>query len=354
MAIGVTGREVYAAYARSNTWGVPASVTQQILMTSSEGLDGEPQVVDDEAFGLTFVSEGEIGDHNPRTPELSFQLRFEGGLDQWLAAACGSVAAPSVVSSVAASSLVAYSHAMTLADELTQFFTLAIYQEKYVLEVPTFKLRGFTLRIGENGRYQVGFPIVGAKTNYDSTVNINSTVFGAAAPIVGHRAFRKNTRIRMNVAANGALDANAELGIVRDLTFTYGRPLASDDFVHNQDYIIEPEDDGFADMMVEMTFARMSTVAANSLAVGLAAGRVFKADWFSQGQYINSVTRRSLLIEMPALQLHSFRAPVVGHNQARPVGMFRMKKASAAPTGMAGLLNPFRATLVNMNSATLL
>jgi hypothetical protein len=352
-SIGTTGREVRAAYARCNTWGTPASVTKQILLNSSEGMDSEPQFVTDESFGQTWLAEAETGDHTPRTPEVTAQLRYED-LDVWLAAACGSSAAPAVVSSVAANSLVAYSHAITLSDELDPIFTLAFDLDRYVTEIPSLKLRGFSLRIGENGRYNVAFPIVGAKANYDSVVNTAATVTGATDAVVAHRAFRKNTRIRKNVASDGALGASDESGLIRDLAFTYGRPLAQDDFVHNQDYIIEPEDDGFADLMVELTFARMNTVSANSLAVGLNLAKVFKMDWFSQGQFINSTTRRSILIEMPAAQIRSFRAPVTGHNQVRPVATYYLHRASAAPTGMAGLTNPFRMTIVNTNSATLI
>lgn len=355
MSIGVTGREVKAAFVRTNTWGVPASVAagSQILLTSNDGWDGEPILVDDEAFGQTWIGSGEIGDHNPRTPEIVVQGRFET-IDQWLAAACGSVTAPSVVSSIAANSLVAYQHNITLADELTPMFTITNEMEKYVLEIPSMKIRGFNLRIGENGRYMVGFPIVGAKANYDSTVNVLGTAATAVAANLGNRFFRKNTRIRMNVQSAGSLTTTDELSIIKDFAFTYARPLAGDDFVHNQDYIIEPEDDGFADLMVEVTYARMSTIAANSLAIGLKDAQNWKADWFCQGPYINSMTRRSLLIEMPNLQLSSFKGVVTGNNQVRPVAQFKMKLAAAAPTGMSGLVNPFRATLVNANSATLI
>lgn len=356
---GVTGREVKAAYARCNTWGTPASVTRQLLISSSDGLDNEVGLIDEDAFSQDFLGEAEVGDSVPRTPELAMQARFED-VDTWVAAACGSAASPSVVSSVAANSLVAYSHTITLAKELTHFFTGAIMMgdpTQYVLEVPSFKIRGFSLRTGDNGRMQFGFPIVGNKATYTSSVNINSTVGGARAASLGNRLLRKNGRIRMNVQSGGALGTSDEIAGntgLRDLALTYTRPMAQDDIVFGGDSIIEPDDDGFAEFMLEVTFPRMNTVSANSLAVGLQAGRIFKGDLRFLGPYINSTTQREFLLEMPALQLATFRAPITGHNQVRPTAQFRLKAASAAPTGMSGLTNPFRIQIVNANSANLL
>jgi hypothetical protein len=201
---------------------------------------------------------------------------------------------------------------------------------------------------------EVSFPIVGAKTTYDSTVNINSTVGGATAVSGGQRVFRKDGRFRMNVQSAGGLGASDEIGIAKEITFNAGRPLASEDHVFNQNYIIAPDDDGYPEYSLEVTYARMNTIAANSLAIAISAARTFKADWTFTGTHINSTTQRSLLFQFPALQLYSYKAPITGPNQVRPQATFRAKLASAAPTGMSGVTNPFRLTITNMNSATLL
>ncbi len=349
---GLTGREVATAWARCNTWGTPASVTRQILLMSDEGIEDHPQLVDDEAFGQTHLGAAEVGDRDPITPELSSQLRYEQ-LDSWIAAGCGSVAAPVVVSSVAASSLVAYSHAITLAPELTQKFTLAIDTTQYVKEIPSFKFRGWSIRPGENGRLMIGFPIVGNRVVYDSAVNINSTVWGASAAEIANRAFRHQGRFRMNIASGGALGATDCNSLVTDFEITNQRPLAMDPVV-GSDYITEPDDDGFSELGMSLTFARVNTITANSMAVGFGVGREFKCDWLFQGAFINSETRRSLLIESPLFQITNFKATITGANQVKPVIEGKFKRALTAPTGMSGLTLPLRVTLVNMNSATLL
>lgn len=350
---GITGRRVTAAYARSNTWGTPASVTRQILLSSTEGLDQQIGMVEDDSFNQSWQAPGEAGDYLPIQQEIPMTLRYEN-VDTWLAAACGSAAAPTVVSSQAANSLVAYSHTVTLATELTQFFTLAVDFAQYVLEVPTFKIRGFSIRVGENGRMMVNFPISGAKAVYDSAVNTNSTVAGAAVASIGNRVFRKFARVRYNATDASTLGATDTATVLREFSIGALRPMADQDVVCNQDYIIEPDDDGFAEFPVEFTFARMNTISANSLARALASIPTYKLEILFTGAYINSTTQRSLKIEAPAMQLASYRAPVTGQGQVRPIAAFKLRSTTTAPQGMTGLTAPLRMTIINANSANLL
>ena len=85
-----------------------------------------------------------------------------------------------------------------------------------------------------------------------------------------------------------------------------------------QDYVIEPDDDGFDDFPVEFTFARMNIVTANSMREHMLAAGTFKADFLFRGPYLNDAQQRQLLIEMPALQIVSWKAPVTDHNQVKP------------------------------------
>lgn len=349
---GVSGRELKAAYARSSTWGVPATVTRQMYLQSIEGFDANVSIVDDESFNQQFLLPGEAADEMPTSTELPMQARFED-MDVWFAMAMGSAANPTVVSSVAANSLVAYRHVLTLATELTHFLTLAVDMQNYVLEVPSLKVRGYTLRVGENGRMMVSFAVIGAKTNYDSTVNTNSAVASATAAQLGNRLFRKNGRFRMNVQSAAALSGSDELAIIKEITLGTTRPLADDDHVFNQDYIIEPDDDGFPEFPVEITYARMSTASANSLVAGIKEARVFKADWMFTGPYINSTTRRSAHFEFPALQLRQIRIAPSGPGQVRPTATFHAKLAATPPSGMS-FTDPVKLTIINANSQNLL
>lgn len=355
VSVGTTGRQTNFAYGRTSTWNVPATVTQQLLIESTEGFDAKPEMPDDESFTQDYIGMTEPGDNTPITPELKMRLRFEQGPDVFIAAAVGSPAAPVVVSSQAATSLVAYTHAITMAPEIAGMFTGAMDMVNYVQETRSFKVSGIKINVGANGRLVAAFPIVGDKTVYDSTVNVAASIAGATVATPGNAAWRRTTRIRMNMQAAGALGASDELNNVKEFAFNFNRPLAQD-LVCNSDSIIEPDDDGWLEGTVEFTYARMNSNPANSLVVALAAGGTFKADIFMQGPYINSYTRRSMLWEMPALQFQpaGYQAAVVGHGIVRPKATFKLKMADAAPTGMTALTNPLRVTIVNARSSNLL
>ncbi len=312
---GVNGRDVRVAFATAATWGTAASVTKQINLKSLEGFDAKPGIVTDESFNQTFVGQGEVGDYAPSTPELRMDLRYDGAGPVLIAAACGSSSAPTVVSSQAASSLVAYQHVITQAGDLTKFFTFAADvggqagATYYVLELPSAKPKGFTISVGDNGKMQLSVPLVANKAVYNSAINTNSTVVS--------------------------------------------RPLSEDGYVFGQDAITEALDDGFAEFGVDLTFPQMTSANANSLLVAWPAGTHLKGDMDFLGNYINSTSRYEMKFEMPAIQITEWSAAVTGHAQIRPVAKGAMRQATTAPTGMA-FTTPMRITIVNMNSANLL
>jgi hypothetical protein len=347
----LTGRAVKAAYARSNTWGVPASVTKQLWLEDTSGLDTQVGMVDDPSFNQTFLLAGDVGDHMPSAKGIGFALRYET-VDVFLAAAMGSASAPVVVSSQASNSLVAYSHTVSLAQELTHYLTLAVDETNYVLEVPTMKLAGYSIKVGTNGRMLIEFAAVGAKTNYASTVNTNSTVAGAVAPPLGMRLFRKDGVFRMNLASGNSLVAADALSVM-DISMDTKQPLSDKDYVFGQNYIIEPDNNGFPDFPLVMNFPRMTTIAANSLVLAYQAGTVFKGDWTFTGPFINSTSARSMLFQFPALQIYSWAAPVVGANQVKPTATVRMKQSLTVPLGMPTTL-AMQLVIVNANSLMLL
>lgn len=352
---GINGRDVKVAYARSNTWGTAASVTKQINLRTLENFEAKPGIVTDEAFNQQFVGEGEVGDYAPTSGELSMDLRYDGAAPKFMAAAMGSPAAPAVVSSLAANSLVAYSHTVSLATDLTAYFTLAAAfgdpVPHFIMEVPSLKPRGFTLSVGDNGKMQIAVPFTGAKTTYTSAVNTNSTIAGATVEALANRVLRKQGVFRMNVQSGGSLVA-ADAQAVREVNLTYQRPLA-EDAVFGQDYITEPDDDGWAELTAELVFPRMTSANANSLVVMFPAGTHLKADFVFTGNYINSTTQYSASLYMPAMQITGWAAPVTGHNLVRPTATTALRKAASSPSGMA-FVEPLRLVVVNMNSANLL
>jgi len=356
---GLNGRDVKVAFTRATTWGTPASVTKQINLKSLDGFHAKPGMVVDESFQQAFLGQGEMGDYAPSTPELQMDLRYDGAGPLLVAAACGSAAAPAVVSSVAASSLVAYSHVLTLATDLTKFYTFAAdfggsgsAGTSFVLELPSAKPKGFSIQVGDNGKMQLAVPLVASKAVYNSAINVNSTIGGAVADPLANRVFRKQGVFRMNFQGAGTLAAG-DAQNVKEVIITASRPLADADQVFGQDYIIEPDDDGWAEFGVDLTFPRMTSANANSLVIGWPAGTALKADFTFTGNYINSQTQYGMLFQFPALQITEWDAPLTGHAQVRPVAKCAARLATSSPSGMAWV-QPLKVTITNMNSANLL
>ena len=464
---GVTGREVTAAYGRTNTWGTADAVTQQILLQSLDGFDAEPVFIDDDSFSQTWRGPSEISDTTPRSQELTMQARYED-MDVWYAAGVGWSSHPIVaeifaapgdyvkgqsgdigpvntlasaygVTSVALAEVgtasqgymmqtattagaptatnitalsnavttlananntlvkhnadattkqpIAWTHQINMAPDLTHVLTLAANVDvpgvgladnaqdtaRYILQVTSLKVRGWMLRIGENGVLQASFPVVGNDADYipankainttlgDDNYNpLNRSTIKAASPArLGNRLLRKNMKFRMKPqTASGALGTEDEMtgvyGPVREISFDFTRPLAEDDYAVGQSFVIEPDDDGFAELPVEITFGRMHAKSANSMQRGLLTNAVFKADAVWTGPLINSTTPRKFTIGIPALQIIGWRAPITGQQQVRPIAMFKMRKSDVDLSSVDGFAKyeadtPARFLLTNAN-----
>jgi hypothetical protein len=153
----------------------------------------------------------------------------------------------------------------------------------------------------------------------------------------------------MNIQSGGALGSTDTI-VAEQIEFGFERPQ---DRTHGtgSDAIIEPGDNEFPDVMVRVTFPRMNTVSANSLRTAIQQGTAWKADiTHTSATFINSTDRYSRLVQFPYLELQDFETPTAGAAQVKPVGMFKAKEVSAAPTGMSGVTKPFRITRVQVNS----
>lgn len=346
---GVTGREVSLAFAKfgSNSWGVGASVTKGVFFASDGGLKLQPNIVEDQAFGQTFIATADVGSVEPPNLSLEAQARFNDHTYIWEALAMGSPTAVTISTSVAGQTT-SWSHRFDLAKNINGLgLTMAMDKVQYVLELTSGKVFGWELENGDGGVMRQTFKLLGSKPTNISSVNTNSTVGGASYPSLANRVFQRQGVFRMNVNSGGAL-ASTDAVQAETIKFTFERPQDSP-FIFGQDYIAEPADNGFPSFGIEVTYPRMNTQAANSLHAGLRDATAWKADWTFTGQNINSTDAYSLLYQFPYLQLTSFEESVTGANQVKPKAMFAARLAPTSPTGMA-FINPFRLTRITVQS----
>lgn len=346
---GVTGRETKIAFAKfgANSWGVAASVTTGMYFQSDGGLKLEPLIVEDDAFGQTFIQQSDVGNITAPAPNLSAVARYNDASFVWEALAMGSPAAVTIATS-ASGEVTSWQHVIDLSHDLDGLgLTLAIDKQQYVEELTSAKVHGFTLEDGENGLMRETYKITGSKTTNISSVNIAATVAGATFPSLANRILKRQGVFRMNAHSAGGLGAGDAVPS-ESIKFTYERPVDAP-HIYGQDYVIEPADNGFPTFTLEVQYPRMTTIAANSLYGGLRDATAFKADWTFSGSFINSTDQYKLLIQFPFVQLTNFEAPVTGANQIKPKATFAARLAPSSPTGMA-FVNPFRLTRILVNS----
>lgn len=351
---GVTGREMKAvAFAKcgTNSWNVAASVTKGARFLSDGNLRHQPTFVEDRSFGEQWLGPSEQGDIQP--PDLTFEgdARFEDH-NYILEALCMGSPATVAISTSVAGQTTSWLHEIDLAPSIDGLCaTLAMDRKLYVDELVSGKIFGFGESVGDGGIIRQRFRVLGSQVTPISSVNTNSTVYGASFPSLGGKIFRYQGTFRLNAQAGGALGAGDAIPSAEALDFTFERPQDRS-HGYGSNVIMEPGDNEFPDVMFRVTFARMNTITANSLAIEIrTAGSALKADWTYLGTFINSTDRRTKLFQFPYVELQEFQTPTSGAAQVKPVALFRAKLPTSAPTGMTGVTKPFRLTRIMANSA---
>lgn len=348
---GQTGRSMKMAFAKlgTNSWGVPASVTNGVYFESDAGMQFKPGQITDNAFGQAFLGPSDSG--LVEAPTISFVGRDRYEDFQFILEAL-SMGSPSAVtlSASAVGQVTSWTHQYDLADAIDGLgATFAFDKVLYVDELTSAKISGFEETQGSQGEMNMTFKVIGSKPTNISSVNVTATVAGASFPSLSNRIMQQQGVFRMNLASAGGLSSgNAVQAESIKLTFDRTQDAPH---VYGQDYIAEPADNGWPTVMVEVTYPRMNTVSANSLYAGLRAAAAFKADWTFTGPLINSTDAYSKKYQFPCLQLATdgFVATAAGANQVKPQAKFTAYLAPTSPTGMA-FVRPFRMTRIMTNS----
>lgn len=350
---GVTGREqkgVAFAKCGTNSWNVAASVTKGLRSQTDGGMKHTPTFVEDRSFGETFLGPADFGD--TQAPDLTFpaQARYADFNYVLEALAMGSPATVALSTS-ASGQVTSWRHVIDLAPSIDGLSaTFAIDRKLYVDELTSGKVYGYTEAYGDGGILMQSFKVLGSKVTDISSININSTVYGASYPALGNKIYRNQGVLRINAQGGGALGASDAIAAAETVEFTFVRPQDRS-YGHGSTEILEPADNEFPDVSLKVTFARCNTVTANSFRAAFRAGATYKADLtYTSTTLINSTDAYSKLYQWPYVELQDFETPTAGAAQVKPVATFKLKKPSAAPTGMTGVTTPFRITRVQVNS----
>jgi hypothetical protein len=348
---GVTGREAKFAFAKfgAGSWGVAASVTKGHYFNSSGGMRLQPARINDEALGQAFLGSGDLGDVT--APDLTWVGRSRYDDHGYIldALAMGSPTAPTIVTSTAGQTT-SYQHIIDLANDIDGLgLTGAFDKVRFVDELTSAKVYGFSEAVGAGGVMDRSYRIIGSKPTNISSTNTRSTVNGASFPALGNRVLRQQGTFRLNAQDGNSLVA-ADAIKAETVELSFERPQDAP-HVFGQDFVHEPADNGFPVPRIVIQYPRMTATSAESLYAALRSNTKWKADWTFLGAFINSTDRYMRKYEFPQLELDETNGfDIDGATQVKPQATFTAKMAATSPANMP-VVNPFRLTLINTQAA---
>lgn len=218
----------------------------------------------------------------------------------------------------------------------------------YVSEVTGAVFNGFEIRVGEMGRIEVDWLFVGNNEIEDSTVNTATQISALTFPTQGRRWFFKDCSIRLNAQTGGALGTSDAIPF-SNFKLRVEQPVDVK-FVGGQQTIIQPLDNGFPKVTLDLTFARFNSTSQGFFST-MKAGTRYKAEMIFTGPAIDATSSYGLKFQFPHLGVMSLNSPLPNVGQGEPKTTLEGLSTSAAPTGMSGVTAPVRVTTTGISSA---
>ncbi len=347
MAVSPRSSKVGINIATSTAWGTATALGagDGVWVTDDIKDSLSMQVDEDDSAGQDFIGSMQVANHNVPKIEIPTLLHYNDSFQNVLwALACGTGGtAPAAIGTTTA-----YTNTFEPATNKTGLFATIVRDKvTFISEIPSAKCTGFELSFGDNGRGMVTFMFTGAKTNIDSAINTSTQISALTFPTQGMRAFFKQLVFRLNAYSGGALSASEAFDIT-DLKLKYEQPL-DELYKAGADYVIEPEDNDYPDISLDITFARLTSATDDFIGYHR-DNTSLKADMTITGPTLAG-SNYKLLFQFPNLIVST--APVEfksGAENVQPAVTMKAYKAASAPTGMTGVTKPFRITTTGVST----
>ena len=250
-----------------------------------------------------------------------------------------------------------YRHDIDLADNPSFFWTVAwLHEDDRISEVYSFKPASMTMSGSSNDKGTVTFAGPCSRTNETGSAGVANTsaIINALTPRAYQTGVLNGTNSFFRINADGgaglAVGDNKEL---LNYSFTLTRPMDSLFPLRaaNSIYTVEPQ--GLGDIEGTLDFQLSSNDEATfDFLAGWRAGTTYKAELFFDGAQIAAGVNRSIRLLMPLLQSNGQRpegfSPSAKNQRMLGKMMFRTFKRSAAPTGMTGVTDYARLSVIDL------
>jgi hypothetical protein len=349
------GFRTLGAYKRATAWNTPVLLgAGNGFEYLSESLAPDAQFIPDEQVsGSATRLFGDKGNEF-HSGDVMADMRYQG-LDTIIALAMGTAGAPTQVGVDDA-----YKHVFKVANDKEGLFATFAFDKKVaVWEYPTAKVGGFTLQASNGQRVKLTAPLIPGSLNLNvgSGTNTLATMGSVTLPTMRDFLLFSQTQIRINAAADGALDDD-DLVYASEFSLTLNNNYPTDDVTTRLgNRVDEPVQDGFSDFTGVLNFSKYNNEAQGNSALfdALMAKTRMKATVTFTGPIADGATPYSLKLWLNDLQFSSGEANV-GGPQRVPLNLnFQCARRTAIPAGWtSGYLDPVVIDLVNRNSANAL
>jgi hypothetical protein len=351
--MGVTAREtrVGIAVATAGSWSTSSAVATAVgacdgnYLRDNVDIQLQRQISKEDVATRSFIGAIQVSNIEAVQTQLPMFLHYH---DVWqnvlfaLALGTGGTAPVQVGASTV------YTNTFEPATTRTNLYATIVRDKvQDVSEVPGAVFNGFEISVGAMGRIEVDWLFTGDQEKIDSTINTATQIAALTFPTLGRRWFYKDCVTRLNVQSAGALGAGDAMKFT-NLSLKVEQPIDVK-FVGGSPTIIQPLDDGFPKITLDLTFARYDAVSKAFFAAHK-AGTTYKADIIFTGPLIDATTSWGLKFELPNLAVMAHEATMPTVQQSEPKIQLEALDTTTAPTGMAGVTKPIRVTTTGIST----
>jgi hypothetical protein len=352
--MGVTARQTKVGIniATAASWSTAAIATavgagDGHYLRDDVQIQHKPQIGKEDVATQTYIGMVQVGNFEAIQAQLPMYLHYHDAWQNvlWALALGTGQTAPTQIGVTTA-----YNNTFEPATSRSNLWATIVRDKSvYVSEVTGAVLNGFELRVGEMGRMEIDWLFTGNNEVEDSTINTSTQIAALTFPTLGRRFFFKDAVIRVNSQAGGALSASDAIPFT---TFKLRVEQPVDvKFVGGQQTCIQPLDNGFPKIAIDLTFARFNSTSQGFFST-MKAGTRYKADIVFTGPAIDATSSYGLKFQFPHLAVMSLVSPLPNVAQGEPKITLEGLGTSAAPTGMTSpaVTAPVRVTTTGTSS----
>lgn len=325
------------------TAGICGVSDGMLILPTSMNRTAEVDV--DDSLGTFFSTDGTPGPVKVEGTVPAY-LRYDGVSQAAISHVMGVAEPPQLVSASQG-----FKHVLKFSNTVDGlFYTFAKNMINYVEEYPSIKMAGFTIK-GEVGQpIEISYETIACAKIPDSTINTLATMASVTYYETANRVRMSEGVFRLNLqngADFGAGDviypSSFELSVKRKLSGIHTGQYTEITGTAKQEWVDEPANDGPPEISLKLNFPRHTT---NTRMLALSNDTRYKLDITFVGGLIEGVIKRQMLFQFPHLQLKTVDVSDERGVIKEPVE-FIIHKATAAPTGMTGITDPFWLTIQN-------